>query len=387
MITIQQETLNAALNAVTRASLKNSLIALSLVRLDARIDGQMTFSCFNGETAARAITYATCEEDLSACVDAATLKAIVETLSGDIQLVVEQNSLVVQSTTNRTTLRLVAEDLPIIGEESHKTLSTLPGHIFRSLMRVLPFASTDSGRMVLQVLHLIFDQNAVIAQTADGYSAAIVHENIKDTEAQISVSLPLGIARLLATLVDERDTVTIQTSGENRFLFQIRNTELAKDLTLATVTSTENFPAEQINNLAWEARQNALAILNVQQNSLSQTIRMVQAMNAPSAFLKVVNGVVKMASAETDTGQARNILEGSASGQDASIWLSASYLKRAAEACKGELIIRISGNQKPVLVETGSFTAVIMPMLVEGNKDPFPEDEAIAITLPEMAMA
>src|SRR5574342_332156 len=106
-------------------------------------------------------------------------------------------------------------------------------------MRVLPFASTDSGRMVLQVLHLIFDQNAVIAQTADGYSAAIVHENLEGANTQISVSLPLGIARLLTTLVDERDTVTIQTSSENRFLFQIRNAELAKDLTLATVTSTE----------------------------------------------------------------------------------------------------------------------------------------------------
>jgi len=41
MITIQQDDLNAALNAVTRASLKSSLMAaFSLVRLDVRMDGQ-----------------------------------------------------------------------------------------------------------------------------------------------------------------------------------------------------------------------------------------------------------------------------------------------------------------------------------------------------------
>jgi hypothetical protein len=38
-------------------------------------------------------------------------------------------------------------------------------------------------------------------------------------------------------------------------------------------------------------------------------------------------------------------------------------------------------------LEAAGFTAIIMPMLVEGNKDPFPEDEALAISLPEMASA
>jgi hypothetical protein len=49
--------------------------------------------------------------------------------------------------------------------------------------------------------------------------------------------------------------------------------------------------------------------------------------------------------------------------------------------------VRIADGAKPILIEAGNFTALIMPMLVEGNKDPFPEDEAIAISLPEMAMA
>ena len=57
MITISQDALRAALNAVTRASQKtSSLPAFSLVRLDADAQGQLSLSCFNGESAARAIT-------------------------------------------------------------------------------------------------------------------------------------------------------------------------------------------------------------------------------------------------------------------------------------------------------------------------------------------
>ena len=226
-----------------------------------------------------------------------------------------------------------------------------------------------------------------MAQTADGYSAGLVLESIAGPANQTSVSLPLSSARLLSTLVDDRDTVRMGTAGENRYIFQITNPDDSKNLTLATVTADGNFPSAQIKTLIDEARQNAIAILQIQQASLMQSIRMVNAMGTQSTFLKAVNGVAKIASAETETGQGRNILEGTASGENAQAWLSAAFLKRAAEACKGELVMRITNNTKPILIEAGSFTAVIMPMMVEGSKDPFPEDEAIAISLPEMAMA
>ena len=115
MITIQQDSLHAALNAVTRASLKSSLAAFSLVRLDVKTDGILRLSCFNGETAARAITNVVCDEDISVSVDALTLKAVVETLANEIRLTVEHNSLIIQSSTNRTTLRIVDEPIPVLG--------------------------------------------------------------------------------------------------------------------------------------------------------------------------------------------------------------------------------------------------------------------------------
>ena len=388
MITIQQDLLHSALNAVTRASTKSTLMAaFALVRLDVQTDGILHLSCFNGETAARSTVNVDCSEDLSVCVDAATLKAVVETLAGQLRLHVDGSSLVIeQGTSNRTSLRIVDEPLPVIGEESIQTVATFSGTIFRSLMRALPFASTDDSRAVLQVVHLILDSDTVMAQTADGYSAGLVLESIEGPVEPTSVSLPLSSARLLSTLVDDRDTVRMGTAGENRYIFQITNPDYSKDLTLATVTADGNFPSAQIKTLIEEARQNSIAILQIQQASLMQSIRMVNAMGTQSTFLKAVNGVAKIASAETETGQGRNILEGTASGENAQAWLSAAFLKRAAEACKGELVMRITNNTKPILIEAGSFTAVIMPMMVEGSKDPFPEDEAIAISLPEMAM-
>jgi DNA polymerase III sliding clamp (beta) subunit (PCNA family) len=388
MITIQQDLLHSALNAVTRASTKSALVAaFSLVRLDVNTDGILHLSCFNGETAARSSVNVDCSEDLSICVDAATLKAVVETLSGEIKLTVEQNALIIQGASNRTTLRIVDEPLPIIGGESIQNIATLSGNKFRSLARVLPFASTDDSRAVLQVLHLTLEAEAVTAQTADGYSAGHVRECNEGPAEPISVSLPLSFARLLSTLVEDRDAVYIGTSGSNRIIFHITNSEASKDLTLATVTADGNFPSEQIMTLFEGARRSAIATLNVQQPSLMQSIRMINAMGTQSTFIKAANGTARIASAETETGQSRNILDGTASGEDAHVWLSAVFLKRAAEACKGELLVRIADGAKPILIEAGNFTALIMPMLVEGNKDPFPEDEAIAISLPEMAMA
>ncbi|MBI5955332.1 MAG: hypothetical protein HY865_27055 [Chloroflexi bacterium] len=388
MIAISQHTLQEALNAVTRASLKNTLMAaFSLVRLEADTNGTLRLSCFNGETAARATLNVDCNEELAVQVDAQTLKAVVETLSGEIRLTVEQNSLLIQAATNRTTLRIVEEPLPVLGEESIASIAAFSGATFRSLARVLPFASSDDSRAVLQVLHLTFSKESVTAQTADGYSAGLVRETIEGPSEETPVSLPLSFARLLATLVDDRDTVRLGSSGANRYFFQVSNPDNSKDLTLATASSAENFPSAQIMTMIEEARGSTTAHLAIQQSSLMQSIRMVNAMGTQSTFIKASGGVVKIASTETDTGQARNILVGSASGEDASLWLSAAFLKRAAEASKGELTLQISGGMKPILVEAGDFTALIMPMVVEGGKDPFPEDEAISISLPSMAMA
>ena len=388
MITLQQDLLQSALNAVTRASAKNSLqAAFALVQLNVTTNGTLYLSCFNGESAVRATVNVDCNEDLAVCVDAATLKAVVETLTGSIRLHIDGTALVIQGATTRTALRIMDEALPMLDESDLHPLATCSGGTFRSLLRVLPFASTDESRAILQVMHLMLESTNATTLAADGYTAGQVLEALEGPRDSTAISLPISCVRLLSSLIEERDIVRMGVSGSNRVLLQIRNAESSKNLLLASVTLNGNFPAAQIQTLIGQARTNAIATLQVQQASLLQSIRMVNAMGTQSTFLKVVNGVAKIASAETGTGQARNILDATASGENTQAWLSALYLKRAADAIKGELTLRITGSTKPLMIESGNFLSVIMPMLSDGFKDPFPEDEAIAISLPDMAMA
>jgi DNA polymerase III sliding clamp (beta) subunit (PCNA family) len=188
--------------------------------------------------------------------------------------------------------------------------------------------------------------------------------------------------------VDERDTLLVQKLGDNRFLFQITHADSAKHLTLATVTAATDFPAKQVMKLFEGSKNSVVAHLLLQKNSLAQTLKMVGAMGTANTFLKAVNGSVKIASAETSTGQARNVLEGTASGQDAKTWLSAIFLKRVTDACKAEVRVGIANEKSPILFSEGSFTSIIMPLMIENAKDPFgSEDEPIAISLPAFETA
>jgi DNA polymerase III sliding clamp (beta) subunit (PCNA family) len=385
MISISQEILANALNAVTRASLKSNLMAaFALVRLDASANGELSLSCFNGDTAARAIVYASCNDDLSVCVDAQTLKAVTEMLVGEVRLEVVDKALILLNNANRTTLRIIEETIPVIGGEATCDLFTLSGTSWRSLARALPFASTDEARPALQVLHLTVSDQGLVAQAADGFTAGVVTESFIEAREKAIVPLPLTFARLLAGLVEEKDLVKVQSVGQNRFLFQITQAEAGKNLTLATVTPANSFPSEQLAQLLQGAHASTTTRMSLQKYSLLQTVKMVGAMGTQNTFVKVVKGTIKVASAVTETGQARNILDSTATGADAKVWVSANYLKRAVEACKAEMTLQFGGENKPVLIHEGNFTAILMPLCVEA-KDPFAdEDEPIAISLPAL---
>ena len=383
MISIPQEVLANALNAVTRASLKSNLIAaFALVRIQAAASGELSLSCFNGDTAARAVVYAACNDDFAICVDAQTLKAVTDTLVGEVRLEVVDNALVLLNGAHRTTLRITEETIPVIGAEVSTDLFTLSGVTLRSLTRVLPFASVDDSRPALQVLYLTISDQGVVAQAADGFTAGIVIENFIEAKEKAAVSLPLSFARLLAALIEEKDTVRVQSAGENRFLFQITQTESGRNLSLATAVPANSFPAAQLAELLKGAHASTTTRMTIHKPGLLQTVKMVGAMGTQNTFVKVVKGVIKVASAATETGQARNILESTANGTDAKVWLSAAYLRRAVDACKAEIDVQIGGEKKPVLIHEGSFTAILMPLFVEA-KDPFTDDdEPIAISLP-----
>ncbi|MFM8427987.1 MAG: hypothetical protein ACKOBL_22680, partial [Chloroflexota bacterium] len=205
MITLQQDLLQSALNAVTRASAKNSLqAAFALVQLNVTTNGVLYLSCFNGESAVRATVNVDCNEDLAVCVDAVTFKAVVETLTGSIRLHIDGTALVIQGATTRTALRIMDEALPMLDESDLHPLATCSGGTFRSLLRVLPFASTDESRAILQVMHLMLEKTQAVSLAADGFTAGQVLEALEGPRDSTAISLPISCVRLLSSLIEER---------------------------------------------------------------------------------------------------------------------------------------------------------------------------------------
>ena len=92
-LTIQQNSLAAALNVVTRASKQGGLVpAFELVRLEAS-SGRLTLTCFNGEFAASGYIPAQCQDLASACVNAGTLREVVQAVEGEVTLRFDESDL------------------------------------------------------------------------------------------------------------------------------------------------------------------------------------------------------------------------------------------------------------------------------------------------------
>ena len=101
-LTIQQNSLAAALNVVTRASKQGGLVpAFELVRLEAS-SGRLTLTCFNGEFAANGYIPAQCQDLASACVNAGTLREVVQAVEGEVTLRFDESDLRLASGSNNT---------------------------------------------------------------------------------------------------------------------------------------------------------------------------------------------------------------------------------------------------------------------------------------------
>lgn len=107
-------------------------------------------------------------------------------------------------------------------------------------------------------------------------------------------------------------------------------------------------------------------------------------MGTRQMFIKTVNGLIRVASEDTQYGQARNILPGNVVGQDTLVWLNADYLTRMIKTAGGELVFKIGKPQAPVLVKSGDLIALVMPM-VSSAPDPFENEPAIPISFEQAA--
>ena len=393
-IKIQKNALSSALAVVTKASRSNGLIPVyELIRLEVSA-GRLTFSCFNGEFAACGRIPVIGMEAGYACVNAATLREVVQTMNGEITLRILPDQVHLECGASKTTLHTQEGELPVVGMEDGLESLMLSGADLKKLGSVAVFASTDSARSALQTVHLSIFQDEhsftlLRAQSADGFTLgrlSVIAESSPELDSRLetnraknermSILMPAVFMRTLASVVAAEDQVQLNLNKDTRASFHI--TGEGRDFCLDTALMDDSFPESSIEDILTKAMKSNGGELVIACSELDKAMKQVAAMGTRSMFFKTFAGVIRTASHESEYGQAKNVLQGTATGSDVAIWLNVDFLARVTKISSGTLEIKVSGSINPALVRVEDLTVLIMPIHVEG--DPFEKDQAIPVS-------
>jgi DNA polymerase III sliding clamp (beta) subunit (PCNA family) len=399
-LTLQQNSLAEALGVVTRASNQAMPFeAFKLVKLEASA-GRLTLCCFNGEFVASGILPAACQDLAAASVNAATLRDVVQSLDGEITLRFGDSELQLSCGSHKSSLRTSQEKIPTLEAPNTDGCLSLSGKEVRRLAGLVHFASTDDVRPALQTLHLSLKkeepgQSFLQAQAADGFCLARLRLPVQfssDSEAlpfdETSAPngflglLPATFMRALAAVVQPDDLVWFRPDANgNRAAFRIQGE--GREFFLDTALVEGTFPDAAIQELLSKAYADQATECSLQPAEVERVIRQVAAVGTKQVFFKACGGMIRVASDETQYGQAKNVLPGNVVGESAQVWLNADYLNRVIKAAGNELQLKIGIPQAPVLVTSGDLVALIMPLL--SNTDPFENEKAIPILMHQVA--
>jgi DNA polymerase III sliding clamp (beta) subunit (PCNA family) len=336
----------------------------------------------------------------SACVNAATLREVVQTVSGEVTLRFGEADLRLECGSHKSSLRISAESLPVIDELNHGEAVSLSGKDLRRLSGVALFASSDEARPPLQAVHLsVFKdeqgKSVLQAQAADGFSLGRLRVPVElppELEARtagndlpqnrLAALLLVAFVRMLAAVVEAGDQVFVHVQPK-RGRASFRVTGEGRDYLLDSALVGDGFPESGVEDVLSKALAGTGTSLTLNPAEVERNIRQVAAMGTKQMFLKVTNGLLRAASEETQFGQTKNVLPAQVSGPDAQVWLNTDYLTRILKAANGELILKVGKPQEAVLVRNGDLVALVMPLVCAA--DPFENETAIPISLEQAA--
>ncbi len=321
MYTIRKDVLVRALAAVSAAS--TSKVPIYTNTWMQVTPQAMSLACFNGAYGIEAHLAVTpdelSEKEFSVGVDACTLKEITGTLEAELKIgLTDEGKLAVQAAGAKASLKTTGDSLPAIDDPEALPLFTLSGKALRSLLAAGAFSSSEAARPALQVVMLDVKEKALVANAADGFSAAAVAVLVEGLPAESvgkSLALPAGDTKFtteMARILRDDDQVTVKISPDgNHYLFCV----VGKDLTLIVNTSAgtrEGFPHESLKGFYAEvlAGKNSAAMKAA---GLLALLKQVKAVGAGMVNILIKDGAVLAASVETKdtTGQTRCILPAS----------------------------------------------------------------------------
>lgn len=381
--TIDSETLKALLEATGKAtSTVSPLYAVVSVKV---AGGRLSIAGFNGEFGIESRAAVTGDGELAAQVNAKTFLDLAGTITGPIELAVDSKTkkLQVGSGVSKSTLNIIdGEAFPPIDNAAAVPVITLTGHLLKSILRVIPFTSSEDVRPVLKGVMICLGPGTLETYAADGFTGAFVSEKIAGgPEAVKNILLPAKFLKVLLSLVGTDDEVVIKVVEDKRFIFLVANKN-GKEIALTSSIVDGAFPLDGIKGLysGMDAAHRILA--NVDKSVLNIAIRQVQSMGSQNMFIRANGTDLRAASPQTEIGEAQYTLGGLVTGSF-KLWIRADFVGRAVDNMEKEVQMVYVGEKAPLYFVGGNFKGMVMPVAANFPEPVFGGDPTPAPLLAE----
>ena len=218
---ILQDTLNAALALVSKATSSNSpLPILTCVDLQAEHDS-LTLTATNLEITIRTRIEAMVDSPFSAAVPAGILTSIISSSEADtVELVLDEAAMTlkIKSLGSKSKIKALTHDEFPHAPGADTPMGVLPAHLLKAaLKRVVIAASTDQSRPALNGVQLAKVETDVTLAAADGFRLAVARLELPliFPEGHNSLVIPRqSVLKLVQILPDDDQTVSISVSRE-----------------------------------------------------------------------------------------------------------------------------------------------------------------------------
>jgi len=246
-----------------------------------------------------------------------------------------------------------------------------------ALARVLPFATTDDARPVLQCVNFVAKDGKLTIVSADGFRLAIVTLDYDDGEGHALINRDDLKGMINALKRAKRARVSFENGGE-----KLTSTSLVIDTELIRYKWTSvdgNFPEYE-------------KLIPTDFNCFASfdTIEAIKAVNSlktlsekPKDYpidITIGDGKIVMANPD-DKGQAELVAD---TDGEVKVRIDGRYLGEALRACGGMVEFKLANAYSPMLFSSNGYQLVVMPMMSsEADKQAKADREAKAQAEPQ----
>ncbi len=241
-----------------------------------------------------------------------------------------------------------------------------------ALNRVLPFATSDDARPVLQCVNFVAKDGKLTLVSADGFRLAIISLDYDDGEGHALINRVdlIGVANALRKA--KRARVSFEPSGES-----------LDGMSLIIDTELIRYKWTSVNGDFPDYEKLIPTDFNCQAHF--DTIEAIKAVNSLKSLsdkpkdypidITIGDGKLVMANPD-DKGQAELVAD---TDGEVKVRIDGQYLAQALRACGGMVEFKLANAYSPMLFSSNGYQLVVMPMLTsEADKQAKADREAKA---------